>query len=457
MTGRAAEIAKRFLFIPAVLLGVVALVVAIKTRQPPERIPVQEAATKARYIEAAAMDVVPRALGYGIVRPDKTWEAIAEVSGRIVEVHPQLKKGALLEAGTVLLRIDPADYELAIAQIEANIRSAEAQIRELETQVGNTRSLLKIEERSLALDKTNLERKQKLLTRGNTSQAAVDDEMRKVLAREQSIQGLRNSLNLIPAQRDELMARKAQYEAQLATARRDLDQTTITAPFDLRISEVTVEEAQYAAQGKVLAGGDGIAVAEVSAQVPLSNIASLIEQGKAVPFDQVSFMDVIREVIDIDAKVRLRGGTMSAEWPARFARLSDTVDPQTRALGVIVAVDSPYRQAIPGIRPPLTKNMYVEVELRGPARPGRIVVPREAVHGDRAYLLTADNRLEIRSVEVELRQTNFAVVASGIEAGDRIVVSDLVPAIDGMLLDPVRDPDITETLRAEAGGEGGIR
>ena len=450
-------ILKRLVFIPAALLGVAAIVIAVKTKQPPEREPLRETATKVRIIEAVETTVIPRALGFGTVQPGKTWEAVAEVGGKIVQIHPQLKKGAVLEKGTVLLKIDPVDYQLAITRIEAGVRAIDAKLSELTTSAKNTEALVAIEERARALTEKDLSRQRTLLKKGNTSQASVDKEERNFLARSQSIQSLKNLLNLIPAQRDELRAQRADFAAQAARAKRDLERTTIAAPFDLRISEVMVEDTQFASQGKVLISADGIDVAEVSAQLPLSNIAALIEPGKSITFDQHRFMDVIKDVMDFEAVVRLKGGNLHAEWPARFARVSDTVDPQTRAIGIIVAVDDPYRQAVPGIHPPLTKNMYVEVELRAKPRKGRIVVPRNALHGDRVYAVGPDNRLKSRHVEIEFRQTNFAVVSKGISPGEKIVISDLVPAIEGMALDPIDDVRAAQALAAEARGEGGVR
>ena len=451
------HILKRLIFIPAALLGVAALVIAVKTKQPPESKPLAETVTRVRVIEAATTSVVPRALGFGTVQPAKTWEAVAEVSGKIVHIHPQLKKGAILEKGSLLLKIDPVDYELAIARIDAGLRATDAKLSELSTRGKNIGALVTIEERSLALTRTDLTRQRTLLKKGNTSQANVDKEERNFLTRTQSIQSLKNELNLIPAQRDELRAQRADFAAQSARAKRDLERTAISAPFDIRISDVMIEGAQFASAGKVLAAADGIEVAEVAAQLPIGNIAALIEPGKSISFHRGKFMDVIKEVMDFEAVVRLKGGDLQAQWPARFARVSDTVDPQTRAIGIIVAVDDPYRQAVPGIHPPLTKNMYVEVELRGKPRDGRIVVPRSAVHGDRIFTVGPDNRLKSRAVEIELRQTNFAVVTDGLSPGDKVVISDLMPAIEGMLLDPIVDGLAASALADEAGGKGEVR
>ncbi len=46
-----------------------------------------------------------------------------------------------------------------------------------------------------------------------------------------------------------------------------------------------------------------------------------------------------------------------------------------------------------------------------------------------------------------------AMIESGIKAGERIVISDLIPAIDGMLLDPVADAGARARLIAQATGK----
>jgi multidrug efflux system membrane fusion protein len=68
----------------------------------------------------------------------------------------------------------------------------------------------------------------------------------------------------------------------------------------------------------------------------------------------------------------------------------------------------------------------------------------------------ADNRLEIRAIKLRLSPGGVAVIESGIKAGERIVISDLIPAIDGMLLDPAADRGARARLIAEAAGEAGF-
>jgi hypothetical protein len=123
-------------------------------------------------------------------------------------------------------------------------------------------------------------------------------------------------------------------------------------------------------------------------------------------------------------------------------------------VGVIVVVDRPYADVVPGKRPPLVKGLFVEVELWGAALALRTIVPRAALHGDRVYLID-DGRLSMRTVEVAGLQPEYAIIAGGVHAGETLVVSDLFPAIDGMPLRGETDPEVRRQLLAAAGGGPG--
>ena len=449
--------ARKILVLLLVALGGLAALILMKPREAPKRVPLEERVTPVRVVEAPSVAVAPRVLGYGNVKPGRVWEAVGQVGGAVVYRHPELRKGAILRKGTELLRIDPADYRLSVAQIEANIRSVEAQVRVLDVRARNTEGSLAIEERRLDLGRKQLERKRELLRRGAISRSEVEQEERSVLAGEQAVQNLRNAMKLLPAERSVQEAARDRLKAQLEMARRDLGRTSIVAPFTCRIAAVHVELSQFAARGQVLVEADGLDVAEVIAQAPLGKMLTLLPPEAGVPAGPGAAMPRLRGVTDIEAVVRLRTGDVDVEWPARFLRMSDTVDPRTRTVGVIVAVDDPYRQAEPGGRPPLVKNMYVEVELRGPPRPRAVVVPRAALDGNRVYVAGPDDRLVGREVEAQFAQTNFVALRSGVAPGERVVVSDLPFAVEGMRVRPVVDRDATESLVAEAAGATPVR
>jgi len=434
------------LLIP-VLIGLAVLFFLTRGQQAPKRSPAEQPARAVRVIAVPAIPVTPRARGFGEVRPAATWEAVAQVRGIIAHKNPRLKRGNLLEKDTVILRIDPADYEAKVAEAEADIQATQAQIAELAVKEKNTRALLNIEEQALALGMKALERKKKLAGKGSVSRSGLEQEENNLLQRRQGVQAQRNALRLIPARRAALEAQLARQRARLKSAQRDLERTVVRMPFRGRISAVKVEQDQFVREGEVMAAADDIHLAEIEVQLPVSRFRPLVWQRSAQ--GRTRGPVALAQPRDIRARVRLQRDTgESTEWPARFARLSDTVDPRTRTVGVIVEVPDPYANAGP---PPLVKGLYVEVDLYGPPLPTHPVVPRHALHGHRLYVVGKDNRLEIRPVKVALLQPALAVIASGIAPGERVVLSDLMPAIEGMRLAPQTDPEALDALRQEAG------
>jgi hypothetical protein len=150
--------------------------------------------------------------------------------------------------------------------------------------------------------------------------------------------------------------------------------------------------------------------------------------------------------------VRLDLGNYVAEWQAEFVRFSDQVDPQTRTMGVVVAVDRPFEKVRLGYRPPLSKGMFVQVVMRGKSPAPRLVIPRNAVRNGTVYVAGADDRLRRQPVEVLFTQEDYSIIASGLTPGERVIVSDLIPAVSGMLLRPRIDEELSAQLRL-AGAE----
>jgi multidrug efflux pump subunit AcrA (membrane-fusion protein) len=447
---------KKLLFIPPILLGIAAVYFMTVGREAPEREPVEERARPVRVITVEPVTLVPRVTGFGSIYPGTVWSAIAQVAGEVVYVHPDLKKGAILAAGTEIVRISPADFELAISRVEANIRAAEATLTELEVTETNTAALLDIEKRGLDLRESELARKQELFERGTIAASALELEQRETLAQRKRVQDLENALRLLPTQRAVQREQIAVYRAELESAKLDLARTHIILPFDARVAEVNVESEQFTQAGSSLVTADSLDVAEVEAQIPISQFRAMIEAGApdSLPGGVTpESLSRIIQTIDVQAIVRLRVGNDVVEWPARFARISDTLDPKTRTVGAIVAVEGAYAMAKPGERPPLTKGMFVEIELRTRAKDDSLIVPRSALHDGQLYVVNADNRLDIRPVTIRLVQGDLAVVDEGIVPAERIVVSDLIPAVVGMLLKPQPDEALLARLKAEAAGD----
>lgn len=422
--------------IPPIVIGVLVLVFQAGNRTPPVLAENEEVARVVRTIPVPEVDLQPVAEGYGIVHPARVWTAVAQVSGRVVEMHPRLRDGEILPVGTQLFRIDPVDYELALAQLKA-------ELAEIEVQEKNTGDLLSIERRNLSLAQREATRLKKLADKGTTSRSNADEAERAMLGSRTAVQNLENTLALLPSQRRVI-------EARLAQAERDLENTRVLAPFNLRVAGLSMETDQFVSKGQKLFEGDSVDRSEVVAQVAISSLRHLFLGHGDVPAT-AEMAAGIAEYADMQAVIQMDMGGHMAEWQAEFVRFTDSIDADTRTIGAVVALDKPFEKVIPGQRPPLSKGMFVKVRLLGRAQPSQVVIPRSAVRNGRVMLLDDEQRLQITPIEVLFNQGDLSVVAAGVEAGRLLVVSDLVPAVAGMRLRSEPDERSQRQLLEAAG------
>jgi len=441
---------KRLLAVIPILMAILIVGALVRNRKGPEQFLAKEKITPVRIIKIQPIDVAPRAVGYGYVQPDRFWQAVAEVSGKIVSLSSLLERGELIKDGTELARIDPAPYELAEAQIESDIQNIKAQISEIGVTKKNQRLLFGIEEKNLALSRKELERQRQLVKKRIVSESSFDNQQAAYYAQLTKVQSLKNSLNLIPAKIKALTASLSLNEVRLEAARLDLENTVIKAPFNCRIVDVKIEQSQFVQEGQVLFSADGTASAEIEAQVSIDKMINLLRSvGRPVSIANLDF-SVLSELFQLSAVVRLKVGDVAVSWNARFVRAAGSLDPKARTVGVIVAVDYPYEKVRIGSRPPLVRNMYCEVELIGQPIPNMIVIPRSALHDRYVFILDSRNRLVRKEVALDFAQGNFYAVKDGLKEGDRLIVSDLIPAIEGMRVDPHEDTVLAAKLSKEA-------
>lgn len=426
--------------LPPVVLGIGGAIWLVSTAAPPAQTDRQEREVAARTTTAEARPVAPVLRGYGTVRAAQSWQAVAEVAGAVTFRHPELETGNMISAGTRVLEIDRGRYETTLKEAEADLTALRTEGRQIALEAENTRLILEIERDRLALAESDLVRVRTLAEQGTVPQARLDEQTRATLSLRRTVQELENTLALIPVRRARLDAQIARADAAKARAERDLRMTRIDTPFDLRVGDVHVEQHQYVTGGQPLIQADGIARAEIVAQMSLDSFPRLM--GAAAP-DGMRFDARRRDAIldRITAEVRLVSDPDQV-WRGRIIRVENGLDPQARSVPAVIAVDAPYEGANPPTRLPLVPNMYVEVTLTGPPGEPVIVLPAAAVHGgDTVYLRNADGRLELREVTVAWTQSGESVIAAGITAGDEVILDDIVPALPGLRVVVAEPPE----------------
>ncbi|MCF6247470.1 MAG: hypothetical protein L3J69_08940 [Desulfobacula sp.] len=450
------KIIKKLLIIIPVICGIALFLVMKKNKNLPNRSDNRERVQAVRVIPIEKMVVVPRVVSYGYVQADRTWQAISEVSGKVVFMNENLKKGHFIKKGELLLQIDTTSYGLARSRGVADLMNVDAQLKELEQSQKNTQRLLKIEKQSLASAGQELKRKRELFKNGYISASDLEKEERTFLAHQASVNNLQNNLDLIPSKKKALQAKKKSGESAVSQQQLDVAKTQIRAPFNCRLSAVNVELYQFTGAGIILAEAISVDRAEIPVALIPKSFFTLLPRDHQNRIGQTPDAETIRQAIGIKAKVRLPMDEQNTfEWDAQFSRTSESMDLKTGAITAFITVDKPYENAILGRRPPLVINMYVEVSLSGKPLPNRFVIPRSAIHDKKVYIANSENRLEIRPVNVEFFMMDMAVLSQGFKPGELLVLSDLVPAVQGMLLKSTRDAQVLVSLKQHARGRIG--
>ncbi len=402
-----------------VAAGALAITFSGLLAEPPAERQRQRPPTPVRVITLEPVLLTPRAVGYGQTEPAREWRAVARIEGVVAEKSKWLANGEIVPAGAPLLSIDDTDIRLSLAQVDA-------QLRALDIKDETVTASLKLAQSDLDLTRADLKRQEELAGRGIATTASLDQARRAELVARGKLTEYENQLALNDAERSVL-------KAQRATTARSLDFTKIAAPFGIRIVSVKAEEGQVVTKGQELLSAEGTEAVEIEAQFPLGRMGPVVRA-----------LGPGRSVMDLSARVVLPVPGHKVAWDAKVVRVAEATDARTQSSGVVVRVADPLGQAVPGQRPPLRRNRFVEVELSAPPRKV-LAAPAAAVRNGEALFVTPENTLERRAVMVGYRVGDIAVLTGGVEPGDRLVVTDPAVAVPGMKVKAQED----KTLKAE--------
>jgi multidrug efflux pump subunit AcrA (membrane-fusion protein) len=323
-------------------------------------------------------------------------------------------------------------------------------MRELEEDEKTARRSLDLAKKNLQVGQDELARIGELFGKKLIARSTLDAEEQKVIQLRQQVEELQGQINTFASRRVSIDAQIMRAQEQVKGQETTLGRTEIKMPIDARIGEVSIEKDEFVSVGAVLFEALGLESVEINAQLPILHMGRLVSaiEGQKLNIDAANIQNIL-ETLQLKARVRLVGGRSEAFWEGRVVRLSESIDPARRTLGIVVSVDDPYKKVIAGKRPPLMKGMYTSVELYAPKR-DVLVIPRKALHQGRVYLVNEQNRLEIRPVEIQMFQGDIVVVGAGLMEGERLIISDLVPVIHGMPLSPQEASDVEAKLKEQS-------
>ena len=339
----------------------------------------------------------------GTVQPRTESQLVPEIAGRVTWVAPSFAQGGFFEAGDVLVKIDPFDYEQMLVSARSQLAQARLRLAQEEA------------EAEVALREWNT------LGRGDPRELA-----------------------LRKPQLDDARASVAAAEASVERATRDLERADIVAPYAGRVRQKNVDIGQYVRVGDEIATVYAVDMAEIRLPLPDGELAYL-----DLP---LSYRGVEQQT---QPHVTLRA-TFAGEqhtWDGRIVRTESEIDSVSRMVHAIAEVADPYAPGPNPNRPPLAVGMYVEAEIGGRTARDVAVLPREALRGrNEVLVVTPEDRLTFRTVDVLRTSTESVIVRAGLQAGELVAISPLDTQTEGMRVQLAdADPGLLER-RANAAG-----
>ena len=343
-------------------------------------------------VEVAEVRRLPRRIdveAQGTVVPARRVVVQPQVSGRIVAVAPQLGPGAILREGDLIFAIEDADFKLSVARMTAAVAETAAQ---LELEQGRGR----VAEREWELFQDELD----------------PEQMEASLALREP--QLRSRLSAVHTAR-----------ANLARARLDLERTVVRSPFNAVVLSESIEVGQTVtpqSQTVTLAGTDSFWVRAAVRTDELDQLRVRGLHGAALGSRALVKIDPENEDV----------------LPGRIVQLLGDLDIAGRMARVLVEVDDPLGldtgAAGTDGRGLLLLESYVDLLLEGAVVRDLFELPRDWLHEGGQLRMYADERLEMRPVEVVWRFEDSVCVDAGLSDGDLVVTSRLATAIEGMKL-----------------------
>lgn len=394
------------------------------SREPDERV------FAARVLRLDPARIAPEMVAYGEVRSRRELELRAAESGRIVELADEFQDGSAVEAGQLLVRIDPADAQSALDLARTGMREAEAEEREANRALSLAQDDLAAAEEQAALRKRARERQRGIADRGLGTAADLEAAE---LAMSNAVQGVlarRKALADAEARADRAVTALERQRLALAEAQRGLADTELRAGFSGVLSGVTAVAGGLVSTNEKLGDLIDPDALEVSFRVSTAQYARLIDrEGRLEPLPMVATLDVL-------------GASLEAE--GRLARVSAAVGEGTSGRLIFATLGN-----APGFRP----GDFVTVRIAEPALDGVAVVPARAIGSDGGVLvLDAENRLESRPTELLRRQGDDAIIRVDALAG-RDIVAERTPLLGaGILVRPARPGDAADGGERSAEG-----
>nr|WP_275659331.1 efflux RND transporter periplasmic adaptor subunit [Shewanella insulae] len=382
--------------IAVLVLGGGTFAVLASMKKPPEEKPVVD---NTPVVAVEIIDKQPMTFSvnsYGVVNAKYETELVSQVTGEIVYLSDAFVRGGFVKKGQVLAKIDPSDYEAALIDAKATVASAKATL---------------VQEKAYG--------------------KVAAEEWKRIE------NGTPTELSLRKPQLAQEVARLNSSEAGLKRATRNLERTVIKAPYDALIESRHIGLGSYVSSGTQLGKLLSTEKAEIRLPLPDKEIRYLDNKG-------------------LGAQVMIKGNFAgeSKAWRGKIVRSEGVIDNRSRMTYLVAEVLDPY--GLEDDKQPLRYGSYITAQIHGSQAQDVTTIARHLVVNDKVAIMTPENTLAFKSVDILRQQGTQVVIGDGLDDGMRLITSALDYPIEGMKLalagdkpTPTQDEAVAEQLAME--------
>ena len=309
----------------------------------------------------------------GTVEPRQELVLNPEVGGRVIELSDAFEPGTVVDAGEILLQIDPADYELRLAHLRTDLQAANAELK-------------------LEMGQQEVARQEFSMVQQDIAPEAV-------------------ALVLREPQLESAKARVAAAEVAIAQAQLDLERTQVRTPFAALVLERSVSAGSQVSEGQELGRLVGLDHYWVTASLRM---------------DQLPYVEIPQRAGEAGSAARIRS---RSSWPeqqyreGRLVGLIGELDRSSRLAKVNIEVSDPLGlNSEAKDKPALMLGSIVEVSIEGRALEHVVRLDRELLRADDTVWVMEAGELRIVPVTIVFRDATHVFIREGLGSAAKVVV-----------------------------------
>jgi RND family efflux transporter MFP subunit len=350
-------------------------------------------ATTVAVAKAALADMSHSIVLTAEFKPFQEIEVMAKVAGYVKKINVDV--GDRVQEGQLLALIEVPEMADDQARAQSMLNRSQAELARAKDELQRSESSHQIAH--LSFTRLSQVAKQKA---GLIAQQEIDDAQSKDLVAEAQVSAARS--NIAAAEQQVQVS-----QAEVQKVKTLLDYTRVTAPFSGLVTR------RYADTGAMIQAG----ISSSTQAMPLIKLSENNRLRLVFPVPESAVPSV-----HLGQQVNVRVPTLGRSFPGRVARFSEKVSSTTRTMDTEVDVQNPDLVLIPG--------MYAEANLTLDRRNAVLTIPILAVDlgsdemSGQVAVVTPENRVEIRKIQLGLQSDAKVEVRSGLREGDLVVTGN---------------------------------